>query len=273
MRIGNAITTLQGQNSHDAEPVRSQQRHFAVLRADRASAARSADRTSGELRDGVLFEPLNAQMTYTRGIDFEANYSHGSARRPVLGPRPGLLPARPVHAADSRAAAAKCGRHRGPADDARHAVPQVQARRQFSVDVQQRYWSGSVVAGGPDAGLLRAVDQAACDAYTALTLSHQLGREDTQIYFSHQQPVRQAADGLWQHRRRLGRARACSVATSRVRTCSAGTSRWACVTAAGSNTFASGGLDSRPKPKTAAVLSPVSGPLRRARSFLGAQAP
>ena len=193
LRIGNAITTLQGQNttlqilcnqSGGALPYCSLiERPFPLV------PGTAPNTTSANFVTAFYSKPLNAQVTYTRGIDFEANYTHGLfggqlAARALVSYQPDMSQKQIPELPRFNAA--------GTANGLGGGVNGQQATRaslllkykhgDASIDIAEKWASG--VWWNPDFSLIYSEPSIPSKAYTAMTLSYDSQPLNTQFYFS-----------------------------------------------------------------------------------------
>ena len=180
LRINNAITTLQGQNvtvQTLCETSNGTSPYCALIERPFPFS----DRSAANFVTAFYSKPLNAQVTYTRGIDFEANYSHALAG--------GQFSARALVAYQRELATRQIPEL--PRFDAAGVVglPRTRAtlflkykRGLNAIDIQQRWWSG--VWWQVDRSLAFSEPAIGSKTYTAMTLTRDWPEKNTQFYFS-----------------------------------------------------------------------------------------
>jgi outer membrane receptor protein involved in Fe transport len=180
MRIGNAITTIQGQNvtiQTICENSGGTSPYCALIQRPLPFS----DHSAANFVTAFYSQPQNAQSTYVRGADFEVNYAHSLlggqfSVRGLMSYQPELATVQFVGAPRLNAAGA------AGLPTERATVFLKYKRDNTSVDVQERWsagtwWQSDRTLGFSEPSLPSV-------AYTALTISHDIPDYSTQIYLS-----------------------------------------------------------------------------------------
>jgi len=180
LRINKAITNVQGQNvtiQTLCETSNGTSPYCALIERPLPFS----DRSAANFVTAFYSKPLNAQVTYTRGVDIEANYSHYlfggqfSARALVAYQRE--LATRQIPELPRFDAAGVVGLPR-----TRGTLFVKYKRGANAIDIQQRWWSG--VWWQVDRSLAFSEPAIPSKTYTALTLTRDWEEKNTQFYFS-----------------------------------------------------------------------------------------
>jgi outer membrane receptor protein involved in Fe transport len=188
LRIANAITTIQGQSvtiQNICEASNGTSPYCALIQRPLPFS----DRSAANFVTAFYSKPLNAQMQYTRGIDFEANYTTALfggkfSTRALVSYQPSLSIRQIPEAAPLEASGTAAG-----APGVTQALPTTRAvlflkykLGSNAIDVQERWWSG--LWWQSDRTLAFSEPEMPPVYYTALTLTHDFDDKGTSVYFS-----------------------------------------------------------------------------------------
>jgi iron complex outermembrane receptor protein len=180
MRIGNAISIIQGQNvtiQTICENSGGTSPYCALIQRPLPFS----DHSAANFVTAFYSQPQNAQSTYTRGVDFELNFAHSLlggqfSARGLMSYQPELATVQFAGAPRLNAAGA------AGLPTSRVTLFLKYQRGNNSVDVQERWSAGTWWQS--DRTLVFSEPSLPSVAYTALTLSHDIPSYNTQVYFS-----------------------------------------------------------------------------------------